>query len=79
MLKHNDNLENKEKVKYDLYKQYLANNEKYEKEIQEKYNTDNLFKNEKFEEATTQALVEYKEKTFIQKIFDKIKRIFRIK
>lgn len=67
------------KVKYDLYKQYLANNEKYEKEIQEKYNTDNLFKNGKLEEVTIQALVEYKEKTFIQKIFDKIKSIFKRK
>ena len=69
------------KVKNDLYKQYLSNNEKYEKEIQEKYNTDNLFKNEKTEEVKEQiqALVEYKEKTFIQKIFDKIKSIFKRK
>ena len=33
-----------------LYKQYLSNNEKYEKEIREKYNTDNLFKNKKIDE-----------------------------
>jgi len=35
------------KVKNDLYMQYLSNNEKYEKDIQEKYNTDNLFKNKR--------------------------------
>ena len=71
------------KVKDELYKQYLTNNEKYEKEIQEKYNTDNLFKNKKAEKIEikeeTQALVEYKERNFIQKILDKIKIIFKIK
>lgn len=70
-------------VKNKLYKQYLSNNEKYENEIREKYNTDNLFKNKKIEEIEvkeeTQTLVEYKEKTFMQKIFDKIKSIFKIK
>lgn len=62
------------KVKNDLYKQYLANNEKYENEIRKKYNTDNLFKNKKTEEIDgveePKALVEYKEKTFIQKFFE---------
>lgn len=71
------------KVKNDLYKQYLFNNEKYENEIREKYNTDNLFKNKKTEEIEVQeevhALVEYKEKTFIQKVWNKIKSIFKIK
>ncbi len=71
------------KVKNDLYKQYLSNNEKYENEIREKYNTDNLFKNKKTEEIEVQeevhALVEYKEKTFIQKVWNKIKSIFKIK
>lgn len=71
------------KVKNELYKQYLSNNEKYENEIREKYNTDNLFKNKETEEIEIkeepQALVEYKEKTFIQKIFDKIKSLFKRK
>jgi len=71
------------KVKNELYKQYLANNEKYEKEIREKYSTDNLFKNKKVEDTEvkeeTHALVEYKEKTFIQKVWDKIKSVFRRK
>lgn len=69
------------KVKNELYKQYLSNNEMYEKEIQEKYNPDNLFKNKKTEDIKineeTQALVQYKEKNFIQRIFDKIKSIFK--
>ncbi len=71
------------KVKNNLYKKYLSNNEKYEKEIREKYDTGNLFKNKSIEEIwdkkDTNALVEYKEKTFIQKIFDKIKGIFKLK
>ena len=71
------------KVKNDLYKQYLSNNEKYENEIREKYNTDNLFKNKKTEEIEVKeemhALVEYKEKTFIQKVWNKIKSTFKIK
>lgn len=71
------------KVKDELYKQYLSNNEKYEKEIQEKYNTDNIFKNKRTEKIEVKeelkALVEFKEKTFIQKIFDKIKSLFKIK
>lgn len=71
------------KVKNDLYKQYLSNNEKYQKEIEEKYSTDNLFKNKRTEEFTdkqdTQALVEYKKKTFIQKLLDRIKNIFKRK
>lgn len=70
-----------QKVKKDLNKIYNSNNEKYQKEIEERYNTDNLFKNRRTEEKEvkeeSQALVEYKEKTFIQRIFDKIKRIFK--
>lgn len=62
-------------------RQKLNENEKiFQKELSEKYNTDNLFKNKKTEETViqenTQALVEYKGKTLIQKIFDKIKSIF---
>jgi hypothetical protein len=68
------------KVKKELYNNYLANEEKEKQELQEKYNSDNLFKSKITEdikiEEETQALVEYKEKTFIQKIFDKIKRFF---
>ena len=50
----------------------------------EKYNPDNIFKNKKnYSEniedniSTETAIVEYKEKNFIQKLFDKIKNLFR--
>lgn len=37
-----------------------------------------LFQTEKIEiQEETQALVEYKEKSFIQRIFDKIKKFFK--
>ena len=57
-------------------------NEELEK--QRKYNPDNLFKNRK-QELTTEsqpftndvAMVEYKEKNFLKKIFDKIKHLFK--
>lgn len=64
-----------------LLEKYKQNEISYQKEIQEKYNTDNLFKSKKTEEVKeeTQALVEYKERNFIQRIFDKIKNIFRRK
>ena len=70
-----------EMVKKDLYKQYLSNNKKYEKEIREKYNIDKLFKKtEQCEiKEEIQALVEYKEKSFIERIWDKIKNLFNKK
>ena len=68
------------KVKDELYKQYLSNNDKYQKEIEEKYSVDNLFKNktnvtqiEQKEESV--AMVEYKESIF-RRIINKIKEIF---
>lgn len=68
------------KVKDVLYKTYLANNEKYQKEMEEKYSVDNLFKNKKNvaqiepkEESV--AIVEYKESIF-RRIINKIKGIF---
>lgn len=56
-----------------------------EQEAREKYNHDNLFKNSKvktqnFENTTITeetAIAEYKEKNFIQKIFDKIRNLFK--
>ena len=77
-----------QKVKEELYKQYLSNNKKYEDKIKEKYSIDNIFKNKKVEKTVKigkievqeiQDLIEYKEKTFIQKIFDKIKSFLKIK
>ena len=58
----------------------------YEEELREKYNTDNIFLNRNTiqyssEEVKTDqtAIVEYKEKNFLQKLFDKIKHIFKSK
>lgn len=57
-----------------------------EKELREKYNPDNIFKNRNTiqysqEESQTEqtAVVEYKEKTFLQKLFNKIKHLFKRK
>lgn len=56
----------------------------FEQELREKYNPDNIFKNknnssENIQDniSTETAVVEYKEKNFIQKLFDKIKHLFR--
>lgn len=58
----------------------------FEEELREKYNPDNLFKNKNNSSeilhvniSTETAIVEYKEKNFIQKLFDKIKNLFRRK
>ena len=58
----------------------------FEQELREKYNPDNIFKNKNNSSESIQdnistetALVEYKEKNFIQKLFDKIKHLFRRK
>lgn len=57
---------------------------KKEEELREKYNPDNVFKNRKKLQNTKDnevvkenAIIEYKEKNFIQKIFDKIKQLFK--
>ena len=68
------------KVKDTLYKTYSANNEKYQKEMEEKYSVDNLFKNKKNvaqmeQKEESVAMVEYKESVF-RKIINKIKGIF---
>lgn len=69
-----------EKIKFN---QKLNENEKkYQKELQEKYSVNNLFKNkttvinqENIQEET--QLIRLQNKTFIQKIIEKIKVIFR--
>lgn len=66
-------------------KQLLKNNEeKHQAEIRKRYNPDNLFKNRKQEISTESqpftkdvSMVEYKEKNFLQKLFDKIKHLFK--
>ena len=69
--------------KQQLKKIFYDNENKYQKEIREKYNPENLFKksSSKQEENVMQnkvALVEYKESIF-KKFINKIKSIFNIK
>lgn len=56
----------------------------FEKELREKYNPDDIFKNRKNSQTVFQnnnleenAIIEYKEKNFIQKLFEKIKHLFK--
>lgn len=58
----------------------------YEEALREKYNPDNIFKNRintsnnsNIEENECTALVEVKEKSFLRKIFEKIKNLFNRK
>ena len=67
------------KVKSELYKQYLENNENYQKKMNEKYSTDNLFKNKRNltqveQVQETVVMVKYKEPLF-KKITKIIKSI----
>lgn len=69
--------------KQELLKAYSNNDKKREEELREKYNPDNIFKNkvskvekEQTKEETTD-LVEYKEESFIKKIINRIKKIFK--
>lgn len=65
------------------FNQKLNENERgYQKKLQEKYSVDNLFKNKTtvIKQENTQKeiqLVTVENKTFIQKIIEKIKNIFR--
>ena len=75
--------ENQEE-KQELIKAYSENDRKREKEIREKYNPDNIFKKnndvKKIEKVTEDvtSLIEYKEESFIKKILNKIKKLFKI-
>lgn len=68
------------KVKNDLYNMYLSNNEKYQKEIEEKYNHDNLFKKKDNElKVEEKQLIVYDNRKWHQKIFESIKKILKRK
>ena len=72
-----------QKVKNDLNKIYNSNNEKYQKEIEERYNPDKIFKKKNIgtEENTqiieSKELTVYKEETFLGKILRKIINLFK--
>ena len=68
------------------FRKGLAENEKEKKELEEKYNPDNLFKNKKYNnientEETTEnvSLVEYKKPSLLKKILEKITGFFKRK
>ena len=72
-----------EEEKQELLKAYSNNDKKRQEQLREKYNPDNIFKNktkeieqEKAGEKIT-TLAEYKEESFIKKIINRIKRLFR--
>ena len=67
------------------YEQKLKENEDFfQAQLIEKYNTENLFRNNRttknivkdIKQIST-SMVEYKENNFFQKIFDKIKHLFK--
>lgn len=62
-----------------LLEKYKQNEINYQKEIQEKYSTENLFKNKEKKPNYTQAVIDCGKTSLIKKIFDKIKRIFKRK
>ena len=63
----------------------MAKNEKEKRELEEKYNPDNLFKNkrnndignENIEEKENVSLVEYKKQGIFKRILEKITRLFK--
>ena len=70
-----------EDEKKELMEQFNHNEKKYQEELREKYNPDNLFKKKIIEknqeEKESTSLTIYKEKIF-QKIINKLKRWFHI-
>lgn len=75
----------KEEEKKEIIESLSKNEEIYQKEIREKYNPDNIFKNKDNQEdditntnLDTQ-LIEYENQSFIEKILNRIKRFFKEK
>lgn len=72
-----------EEEKIEFRKKAQANESNYQKELNEKYNPDNLFKNknavniEKNETIQQTSLVEIKKEKIMQKIISKIKEMFK--
>ena len=74
-----------EKEKKRLREQYSDNEFKYQEKLRQKHSPDDLFKNKIINTQKNEndiienvAVVEYKEKSFIQKLFEKIKHLFKI-
>lgn len=62
-----------EEEKKELMNLLNENEKNYQKELEEKYNIDNLFKNKESKMENRVAMVEYKE-TFLSRVLNSIKR-----
>ena len=69
--------------KNELARMFKQNEDKYQENVREKYNSDNIFKNRIntsknsiIEENECTAIVEVKDKSFLRKVFEKIKNLF---
>lgn len=66
-----------------LDKKLIENDKKYEAKLREQYDPNNIFKSKEKEAIytvpKTQEMVEYKPQSLIQKIFNKIKNLFKRK
>lgn len=72
---------NTEEEKKEIRKILIDNEDKYQEELREKYNPDNIFKKKESkeqEEVEKVQMIEYKE-GLIQKIINKIKKFFKRK
>lgn len=75
-----------DKHKSELIELYAKNDKIQEQRLKEKYNTDNIFKKREKEETIPEsnvskenAIIEYKEQNLIQRLFEKIKHLFKRK
>lgn len=64
-----------------LKNRFYENERTFQKELLEKYNTDNLFKNKKINEEKENlevvSMVEYKKESLISKLLNKLKKFFK--
>lgn len=73
-----------DKHKSELIELYAKNDKIQEQRLKEKYNPDNIFKKREKEETIPEsnvskenAIIEYKEQSLIQRLFEKIKHLFK--
>ncbi|MBR2587763.1 MAG: hypothetical protein IKD77_00975 [Bacilli bacterium] len=71
-----------ENEKKELINTWTSNEEKSQEELKRKYNTDNIFANKTISQNTTPEredvkLIEYHKESFLKKIFNRVKAIFR--
>ena len=68
-----------EEERKEILKELQENDRLKEEKLREKYNPDNIFKNKNnnLEKEENVAMVEYKEPSFIRRILDRIKILFK--